>query len=116
MNKVINLLKLMRPRQWVKNCFVFMGTLFSNAWHDPQMVKHVLMAALAFSLVASGVYIINDLLDREQDANHPHKRHRPLAARTVTSGMAASLTFFLWTVGFVLGFLVSLQVLLILAA
>jgi 4-hydroxybenzoate polyprenyltransferase len=115
-NNVINLLKLMRPRQWVKSCFVFMGILFANAWHDRQMVKHVLMAALAFSLVASGVYIVNDLLDREQDANHPHKRHRPLAARTVTAGMAVSLVVFLWTVGFVLGYLVSLQVLLILSA
>ncbi|MDQ2921495.1 MAG: decaprenyl-phosphate phosphoribosyltransferase [Acidobacteriota bacterium] len=114
MNNVINLLRLMRPRQWVKNCFVFMGILFAGAWHDRQMVKHVLMAALAFSLVASGVYIVNDLLDREQDANHPYKRHRPLAAGTVTSAMAASLTVFLWTVGFVMGYMVSLQVLLIL--
>lgn len=116
MKLVINLLKLMRPRQWVKNCFVFMGILFANAWHDRQMVKHVLMAALAFSLVASGVYVMNDLLDIEQDANHPHKRYRPLAARTVTSGMAVSLVVFLWTVGFVLGYLVSIQVLLILSA
>jgi 4-hydroxybenzoate polyprenyltransferase len=116
MNHVINLLKLMRPRQWVKTCFVFMGILFANAWHDRQMVKHVLMAALAFSLVASGVYIVNDLLDREQDANHPHKRQRPLAARTISLGLAVSLTVFLWIVGLVLGYLVSLPVLLILTA
>ena len=116
MNTSNNLLRLMRPRQWVKNCFVLMGILFAHAWHDRQMVKQVLMAALAFSLVASGVYIVNDLLDRDQDANHPHKRHRPLAARTVTSGMAASLIVFLWTVGCVLGYLVSLPVLFILLA
>jgi 4-hydroxybenzoate polyprenyltransferase len=116
MNNVINLLKLMRPRQWVKTCFVFMGILFASAWHDRQMVKHVSMAALAFSLVASGVYVVNDLLDREQDANHPHKRLRPLAARTVTLGSAVSLTVFLWIVGLVLGYLVSLPVLLILTA
>ena len=116
MNNVINLIRLMRLRQWVKNCFVLMGILFANAWHDRQMVEHVLTAALAFSLVASGVYIINDLLDREQDADHPQKRHRPLAARTVSSGMAASLAVFLWTAGFVAGYLVSPRVLLILSA
>ena len=116
MNSVINLLRLMRPRQWVKNCFVFMGILFGNAWHDPYMVKRVLMTALAFSLVASGVYIVNDLLDRKEDVNHPNRKHRPLAAQTVTSTMAVSLMVALWIVGFVLGYLVSVQVLLILSA
>lgn len=116
MNQVINLLRLMRPRQWVKNCFVFTGILFANAWNDRQAMKHVLLAAIAFSLVSSGVYIVNDLLDRQYDVNHPHKRHRPLAARTVTSGVAVSLMVCLWIVGFVLGYLVSLQVLLILTA
>jgi len=116
MNKVINLVRLMRPRQWVKNCFVFTGILFANAWHDFQALKHVLLAAIAFSLVSSGVYIVNDLLDRQQDVNHPHKKHRPLAARTVTSGLAVSLMVFLWTVGLILGYLVSMRVLLILSA
>lgn len=116
MNTIINLLKLMRPRQWVKNCFVFMGLLFANAWHDWYLSMQVLMAAIAFSLVASGVYIVNDLQDREQDANHPHKKHRPLAAQKVSSGIAVSLMIFLWTVGLVLGYRVSPRVLLLLSA
>lgn len=115
MNIAINLIKLMRPRQWVKSCFVFMGLLFASAWHDRQMVVKVVMAAIAFSLVASGVYIINDLMDRGQDANHPQKKLRPLAAKTVAPGVAASLMLFLWTIGLVLGYLVSLRVLLILS-
>jgi len=115
MKTVINLLKLMRPRQWVKNCFVFMGILFASAWHDPQMVMRVLMAAAAFSLVASGVYIVNDLLDRGQDVNHPLKKHRPLAAQTVSPIMALSLMVLLWTLGLVLGYQVSPRVLLILS-
>jgi 4-hydroxybenzoate polyprenyltransferase len=116
MNTVHNLLKLIRPRQWVKNCFVFMGILFAGAWHDRQMVMRVLLAAIAFSLVAGGVYVVNDLLDRGQDAHHPQKRHRPLAARTITTGIAVSLMLVLWSVGLLLGYLVSLRVLLILAA
>jgi 4-hydroxybenzoate polyprenyltransferase len=79
-------------------------------------VLRVLMAAIAFSLVASGVYIVNDLLDRGRDAHHPQKRHRPLAARTITPGVAVSLMLVLWSVGLVLGYLISLRVLLILCA
>ncbi|HVQ38176.1 MAG TPA: decaprenyl-phosphate phosphoribosyltransferase [Pyrinomonadaceae bacterium] len=116
MNTVVNLLKLMRPRQWVKNCFVFMGMLFANAWHDQQMLTRVLMSAAAFSLVASGVYVINDLLDRDQDENHPQKKHRPLAAKTVTPGVAMALMIVLWTAGLVLGYVVSVRVLFILLA
>jgi 4-hydroxybenzoate polyprenyltransferase len=116
MNTVTNLLRLMRPRQWVKNCFIFMGILFANAWHDRQMVLQVLITAVAFSLVASGVYIVNDLLDRNEDANHPLRKHRPLAAQTVNSGTAAVLMVVLWIIGFGVGYLVSTQVLLILAA
>lgn len=116
MNTSINLIKLMRPRQWVKNCFVFMGMLFANAWHDRLMLTRVLMSAAAFSLVASGVYVINDLLDREQDANHPQKKHRPLAAKTVTPGVAMALMIVLWTLGLVVGYVVSVRVLLILMA
>jgi 4-hydroxybenzoate polyprenyltransferase len=79
-------------------------------------VKQVLITAGAFSLVASGVYIFNDLLDRQEDANHPSKGHRPLAAQAVTTGAAISLMAFLWAVGFVLGYVVSTGVLLILLA
>lgn len=116
MSRVINLLTLMRPRQWVKSCFVFMGILFANAWHDPRMVKQVMMVAVAFSLVASGVYVINDLFDRRQDVNHPHKRNRPLAAGTVRPGIAVLIAAIIWAVGFSVGYLVSLPVVLILSA
>ncbi|HMF55325.1 MAG TPA: hypothetical protein VK619_03105, partial [Pyrinomonadaceae bacterium] len=69
--------RLMRPRQWVKNGFVLMGVLFANAWRDPFMLKRALLVFAAFSLVASGVYIVNDFLDRKSDLNHPRKRFRP---------------------------------------
>src|SRR6267142_6321773 len=91
MNQVANLWRLMRPRQWVKNCFVLTGVLFANAWRQPQMLQRVLLTTVAFCLAASGVYIINDLFDRKQDLNHPRKKHRPLAAQTVSVAAAVSL-------------------------
>ena len=100
----------MRPRQWVKSCFVFTGILFANAWHQPQMPERVLLAAVAFSLTASGVYIINDLFDRQHDLNHPHKKHRPLAAQTVSITAAVLLLIALLVVAFGLAFLISNKV------
>src|SRR5712692_5902334 len=83
-----NLWSLLRPRHWVKNGFVFLGFLFANAWRQPQMLGRVLLAAASFSLVASGVYAFNDLLDREQDRNDPKKKTRPLASGAITATTA----------------------------
>ncbi len=93
-----------------------MGALFANAWRQPHMTSRVLLTAVAFSLTASGVYIINDLIDRDQDLNHPRKKHRPLAAQTVSVGAAVSLLIALWIVAFVIGYLVAPKVLVILLA
>jgi 4-hydroxybenzoate polyprenyltransferase len=105
----------MRPRQWVKNSFVFTGLLFANAWRDPQLRWKVLIIAVAFSLIASGVYIINDLLDRESDLNHPLKKNRPLSSGAVSPAAAFSLLMVLVTGALVLGFLVSFKVLALLS-
>lgn len=104
----------MRPRQWVKNGFVLMGALFANVWRQPFVAKQVLLATGAFCLVASGVYILNDILDRTSDANHPVKRNRPVAAKRVSISTGGILLAVLWLSGFGIGYLVSLKVLVIL--
>lgn len=85
------LIRLLRPHQWLKNGFVFVGLLFGHAWHDPIMVRQALAAFVAFCLLSSAVYVMNDLLDREQDRQHPKKKHRPLAAGTVSVPTAIAL-------------------------
>lgn len=77
------LISLLRPHQWLKNGFVFVGLLFGHAWSDPVKLGQALAAFAAFCLLASAVYVMNDLVDREQDRLHPKKKHRPLAAGTV---------------------------------
>jgi len=116
MNLLINCWILMRPRQWVKNGFVLMGILFANAWRQPGMLQRVLLTAVAFSLIASGVYALNDLLDRARDLDHPTKKFRPLAAGKVPVTVAIALLIVLWIAGGAVGLLVSLAVLLILLA
>lgn len=83
MQKLKAYLKLMRPHQWIKNGFVFTGLLFSHAWNDGGLVVKVVAVAAAFSLISSGIYIINDIADRLSDSQHPKKRHRPIASGAV---------------------------------
>jgi len=101
------LLRLMRPHQWVKNGFVFTGLLFGHAWQDTLLVERVIVAAIAFSFVSSSIYIINDIVDREQDRVHPKKKNRPLAKGTVSVGSAIALAGVLAITAFVLGYWVS---------
>ena len=114
MNSVKDLWRLLRPRHWVKNGFVLVGLLFANAWQQPGLAARVLMAAVAFCFVASGVYIFNDLFDREQDRNHARNKSRPLAAGRVSSGTAVILLIALWILSFGLAVLVSRRVFVIL--
>ena len=76
-------IRLIRPHQWVKSGFVFVGLLFGHAWQDVALVQDVLLAAAAFSLAASAIYVINDIADRERDRQHPEKRHRPIASGAI---------------------------------
>ena len=85
------LVRLMRPQQWLKNGFVFVGLLFGHAWTDPVRLGQALAAFVAFCLLASAVYVMNDLIDREQDRLHPKKKARPLAADEVSVAAAMIL-------------------------
>lgn len=109
-------LRLMRPHQWVKNAFVFVGVLFGHAWNVPAMMLAALLAAGAFSLVSSAVYILNDYTDRERDRMHPAKRTRPLASGRVTPGKALALSGVLGLLGAVLALAAGVPVLVIVAA
>jgi 4-hydroxybenzoate polyprenyltransferase len=73
-------LKALRPHQWVKNLLVFVPLLASHQYGSQQSVMHPVLAAIAFGLTASGVYLLNDLLDVDHDRRHDRKRERPFAA------------------------------------
>jgi 4-hydroxybenzoate polyprenyltransferase len=98
------LVRLMRPHQWLKNSFVLVGLLFGHAWHDQDKVFQALVAFAAFCLLSSAVYVFNDLLDRAEDRLHPVKMHRPLASGSVTMANALTLIAVLLTLGLVLAF------------
>ncbi|GAC1560324.1 MAG: decaprenyl-phosphate phosphoribosyltransferase [Herpetosiphon sp.] len=84
------LFKSMRPKQWTKNAFVFAGIIFAEKQlvADPSAVGRVLAAFALFCLVSSGIYLINDLVDIEQDRQHPRKRLRPLPSGKLSPTVA----------------------------
>ncbi|WP_076482613.1 decaprenyl-phosphate phosphoribosyltransferase [Williamsia sterculiae] len=92
-NFATGLVKALRPRQWVKNVLVLAAPLAAGAIDDADVIGRAAIAFVAFCLIASSVYLINDAIDVESDRNHPVKRFRPIAAgvvpRTVAFALAA---------------------------
>ena len=105
--QIKDLIRLVRPYQWIKNGFVFTGFLFIKGWRDPTLTLRVVLAASAFALVAGSVYVLNDLWDRERDRQHEQKRLRPLAAGTVSPRAAIYLLVLLMAAGLALGSSIS---------
>ena len=86
-------LRLLRPKQWTKNLFVFAALVFSQHLLDPGFALLSLRAFFAFSLMASFVYVINDVADRDRDRMHPKKRYRPIASGEISVGQAMGIAF-----------------------
>ena len=114
-DRPIDFVRLMRPHQWAKNAFVFLGVLFGHAWNVPATLFAACLAAAGFSLVSSAIYIVNDYADRERDQLHPKKRLRPLASGRVTAGKALALSAILAVAGAGLAWMAGPVVLFIVA-
>jgi 4-hydroxybenzoate polyprenyltransferase len=81
----------MRPAQWLKNGVVFAGVVFGGKLLQPAAVANAVLAALAFCLLSSGFYLVNDVRDRDADRLHPVKRLRPVPAGELAPRTAALL-------------------------
>jgi 4-hydroxybenzoate polyprenyltransferase len=78
----------MRPKQWVKNVFIFAALVFDRKLTDPTSLLHTILTVIVFCLVSSTVYLINDLVDIEKDRQHPTKRKRPLPSGQLKPSVA----------------------------
>lgn len=96
-----NLLKLIRPHQWLKNVFVMIPMFFGGSLLDPSDIRASVVTFFAFSFIASSVYCFNDIIDVEADRRHPVKCKRPIAsgAISVRSAWALMALMFLLSVG-----------------
>jgi 4-hydroxybenzoate polyprenyltransferase len=84
------LLRAMRPEQWVKNLTCFAGLMFSGRLFQPAMVIDAASAFVAFCLIASAVYLLNDYFDRHRDRANPRTADRPLASGALPVSVAAA--------------------------
>jgi 4-hydroxybenzoate polyprenyltransferase len=92
MSPLTGLLRLARPKQWIKNTFVLAPLVFAREFTHPESVVSALIAFGLFCVASSATYILNDIRDVERDRIHPLKRHsRPLAAGTVSLRSAIGL-------------------------
>lgn len=98
---------LLRPKQWIKNLFLFAALLFSRNMDKPQYVMTVLYAFLCFCMISSTVYIFNDIHDVEKDRQHPRKSMRPIAAGIIDRREAQILMIIMLPVSAILSFMLD---------
>ena len=106
---MIEYIRLLRPRQWVKNVFVFAGVVFSRNFFYPESVERSILAFAVFSILSSGGYIINDILDFKEDRAHPVKSRRPIAAGKIGRLQAAFLAALLFATSLIAAVVLSLD-------
>jgi 4-hydroxybenzoate polyprenyltransferase len=82
-------LQLLRPHQWTKNAFCLAGVFFSDHWRNSYDVLAAIGTFACFCAASSAVYILNDILDRDRDKQHPAKRYRPIASGAIGVPVAA---------------------------
>jgi 4-hydroxybenzoate polyprenyltransferase len=87
----LNLILSLRPSQWTKNLVVFAGLLFGLRLADPHAVARAAAAFAIFCALSGVVYLINDVIDRESDRQHPHKASRPIASGAVSVSAAVAV-------------------------
>lgn len=92
-------IKLIRPKDWAKNLFMFVPVFFAGLIFNPETLIRVFYGFICFSFVASSIYIINDYRDIEDDKIHPVKKNRPLASGAVSKTTAIIICLLLLAAG-----------------
>jgi decaprenyl-phosphate phosphoribosyltransferase len=108
-------LKTMRPRQWLKNVLVLAAPFVGGEIFRGGIAVDLVVAFAAFSLAASGIYLVNDANDVAADRAHPTKRNRPIAAGIVSPRLALAVAAVLLAGALALSVLASIQLVIVLA-
>ena len=116
MQIVVAIIQLLRTHQWLKNLMLFFPPFLGGALLTQGVVIKGAIPFVAFSLASSAGYLINDLMDRETDLNHPRKSSRPLASGKVSVKTAKILAVMLTVSAVVIGIFVSKTFLMLVLA
>ena len=97
--KFADVVKIMRPHQYVKNLFIFLPLFFGLQITNVDLLLNTLLAFIAFSLSASAIYTLNDFHDIDEDRRHPKKKNRPLASGAISKKNALFIMSLLFLTG-----------------
>lgn len=106
----MKLIKAISPVQWLKNGLIFIPAIFATVHWNSELIIQLCLAFWGFSLIASSVYIHNDLKDKDSDQKHPEKKKRAIASEEISRQDARVIQLILLTVGLATLFLISGQV------
>lgn len=109
-------IRLIRPRQWVKNGFALLPVIFAEKWTDPHAVVLAILCTIAFTGLSVAIYCINDVMDAEFDRKHPRKRSRPVAAGLIAPRTALMIGAIATMIGLLIGAFLGPWTFLILGA
>jgi 4-hydroxybenzoate polyprenyltransferase len=104
---LFELVKELRPKQWTKNLLVFASAIFAGEFFNPNTFLNAFVAFVSFSLMASTIYIVNDIIDVEKDREHPEKCMRPIASGAISIPVAIVLGCFTFLISLVLAFIIN---------
>ena len=103
---MLQLIHAMRPREWFKNVFVLAALVFTKRIFEPDDLLQGILALVCFCLISGATYLFNDIRDRENDRQHPLKRHRPIASGALRISAAAIAAILLALIALIGGFYV----------
>lgn len=106
-------IRLIRPLHWIKNLLCFAGVIFSGKFSNYQYLASAVLVFFAFSITASSIYILNDLIDADKDRLHLTKKNRPIAAKEISPAKAWSLFLGLLLLAVIISWKVSAIVLML---
>jgi len=109
-NQRVKLLRVLSINQWLKNILIFIPAIFATVVWDQELILQLVLAFLGFSLIASAVYVHNDITDKNFDAQHPEKKKRSIASGEISVNNARIMQFTLIIIGATLLFLISNKV------
>jgi 4-hydroxybenzoate polyprenyltransferase len=110
----VDYIRLLRPKDWAKNLFLFVPLFFAGEIFNPEKITAVLPGFIAFCCMASAIYILNDYRDIEDDKKHPEKSKRPLASGSVNKTYALVICVLLVAAGITIGLLTKTKFLFVL--
>lgn len=107
MKLIFDTLRLLRPRQWIKNFAIFAAITFGGELFNFKLLTDVVLGFIVFCALSSAIYIVNDIFDLKKDRMHPYKKYRPLAHNDIPLSFSIFMALFLSLVSILLSSMIT---------